>query len=245
MRDGVAHGYFEPRLHGREGFRGSLCSCASERSVNVSSRLVFLLLLAACLTPSESNAQQLAIGTRAGFNIAGADAKGSLFDPDVGMRAGFHGGFLVSVDVTSHVALHTEILFTRKGFGKGDGEVALKVDYVEFPVLLVIKLPGTVSPHLNLGPYLGLEASCTASTATVDDTPCSEISTGPATRGADSGFVVGGGVTFDVGFASLLLDAYYNIGLTDVSEITTGVESIKTRTLYLSAGLTRILGRGN
>ncbi len=216
-----------------------------ERSVNFSSRFGFLLLLAACLTTSESSAQQLAIGTRAGFNIAAADAKGSLFDSDVGMRAGFHGGLLVSVDVTSHVALRTEILFTRKGFGNGDGEVALKVDYVEFPVLVVIRLPGTVSPHLNLGAYLGLEASCTASTAIVDDTACSELSTGPATRGADSGFVVGGGVSFDVGFASLLLDAYYNVGVTDISEITADVESIKTRTLYLSAGLARTLGPGN
>lgn len=213
--------------------------------MNFSSRLGFLLLLAGYLSTSESNAQQLAVGTRAGFNIAGADAKGSLFDPDIGMRAGFHGGLLVSVDVTSHLAVQTEILFTRKGFGKGDGEVALKVDYIEFPVLAVIKLPGTVSPHLNLGAYLGLEASCTASTATVDDTACSEIATGPATRGADSGFVVGGGVTFDIGFASLLLDAFYHVGLTDVSEISAGVESIRMRTFSLSAGLTRTLGPGN
>ncbi len=57
--------------------------------------------------------------------------------------------------------------------------------------------------------------------------------------------MVGGGVSFEVGFASLLLDAWYNVGLTNISEIAAGVESIKTRTLYLSAGLTRTLGPGN
>lgn len=209
-----------------------------------SSRLIPWLLLAACLITSESSAQEVAIGTRAGFNLASADAQGSLFDPDVGARAGFHGGVLVSVDITTHVALQTEILFTRKGFGEGDGDVALKVDYFEFPVLAVIRIAGRVSPHLNLGTFLGLEASCTASTATVDETACSDIGTGPATRGADSGIVFGGGVTLDVGFASLLLDAIYTLGLTDVSERTGGVDSIKTRTLYLSAGLTHTLGPG-
>ncbi len=213
--------------------------------MNLSSGLGLLPLLAACLIASESNAQQLAIGTRAGFNLANADAKGSLFDPDVGVRAGFHAGILLSVDIASNLALQTEILFTRKGFGEGDGNVALKVDYVELPVLAVIKIPGTVSPHLTVGAFLGLEASCTASTAIVGNTACSEIATGPATRGADSGLVFGGGVELDIGFASLLLDALYSYGLTDVSETSSGVESIKTRTLYLSVGLARVLGPGS
>ncbi len=65
------------------------------------------------------------------------------------------------------------------------------------------------------------------------------------THGSDSGIVFGGGVELDIGFASLLLDALYFFGLTDVSESTDDVDSIKTRTLYLSAGLTRILGPGN
>lgn len=209
-----------------------------------SSRLTPWLLLAACLTPSEASAQHLAIGTRAGFNLASADAQGSLFDSDIGVRTGFHGGVFVSVDITSHVALQTNMLFARKGFGAGDGDVALEVDYFELPVLAVIKIPGGVSPHLNLGTFLGLEISCTASTATVDDDACGDIATGPATRGADSGIVFGAGVTLDVGFASLLLDTFYMLGLTDISEPTGDVESIKTRTLYLSAGLAHTLGPG-
>ncbi len=202
------------------------------------------LLLAAFFATAESAAQNVAVGTRAGFNLATADVQGSLFDQDVGSRVGFHAGLLGSVDITSNVAVQTEILFTRKGFGTGDGAVELQVDYFEIPVLAVLRIPGRLSPHLNLGVYLGLEASCKASTTTVEDANCSDIANGPATQGADSGVLLGTGIALDVGFGSLLIDILYNHGLTDFSEATGNVDSMKTRTLYLSAGLTRALGGG-
>ncbi len=207
-------------------------------------RIWLPLLFAALIVTSEGAAQGVAVGTRAGLNLATADVEGSLFDQDVGSRIGFHAGLLGSVDITSNLAVQTEFLFTRKGFGSGDGDVELQVDYFEIPVLAVLKIPGRLSPHLNLGVFLGLETSCTASTVTVEDANCSDIATGPSTQGADSGVVLGGGVSLDIGFGSLLIDILYNYGLTDFSEATGGVDSIKTRSLYLSAGLTRPLGSG-
>ncbi len=208
-------------------------------------RLLLPLLAFVFFVTGESSAQDLHIGTRGGLNFATADAEGTLFADDVGTRTAFHAGILAFVDISRYLAVQTELLYTRRGFGAGDGDIELAVDYFEFPVLAVIKIPGNLSPHFGLGFVLGLESNCSVASAGFESVDCADAVSGPRTRGADSGLVFGGGLTLDIGFGSLLFDILYNLGVSDVSEPTDGVDSIKTRTLYLSLGLTRRIGAGN
>jgi hypothetical protein len=204
--------------------------------------LVATLLLAA----QPVYAQALSFGVRGGLNYATADVKGEDFPHAVGYRTGFHLGILGNVDIAKNFALQTNLLYSQKGFTEGDGDVALKVDYLEIPVLAVIKFPAKISPHIYLGVVLGLETGCKVSSGDIKDIGCDEATEQnletPRTKGADSGLMFGGGVTFDFGSGGILLDAIYNYGLTDVSEPGGGIDDLKTRTFYLSAGYALPLG---
>lgn len=209
-------------------------------------RRLTLVMTALLVAAGPVRAQQLSYGTRGGLNLGTAKTKGSGFGGDVGYRTGLHAGILAAVDISKHFALQTEFMYSQKGFGTGDGSFDLSVNYFEIPVLAVLKIRGDISPHLYIGPVLGIEAGCRVSSGSVKDVDCEAPITQtlgtPRTRGADSGLMFGGGVTLDIGFGALLLDAIYNYGATDISESTDQIESIQTRTLYFSIGLLRPIG---
>ena len=146
------------------------------------------------------------------------------------------------MDIAKNFALQTEFMYSQKGFGKGDGDVALKVNYLEIPVLAVVKLGLPLSPRVFSGPVLGLEMSCQV-TFEGEKEACEDARQGaPRTKGADSGIIVGAGLGFDFGPGTLTADAWYNHGLTDISERSDEVDSIRTRTWYVSAAYIMTLG---
>jgi len=200
-------------------------------------RLTLLLTAALLVVAADTaDAQKLHIGGRGGATIGTADTQGSLFAEDVGTRTAYHFGILGQVDISSWFALQTEIWYTNKGFSEGNGDVALDINYFEIPVLAVVKLSTTLSPHLYAGPVLSIESKCKVTFEGETET-CEEAREGaPRTKGADSGLMFGGGIAFQFGPGSLLLDAMYYHGLTDISENSDEIDSIKTRTFYLSAG---------
>ncbi len=189
------------------------------------------------LTSNTAQAQQWSFGTRGGMNIAMSDTEGAVFTEQTGTLTGYHAGIFGTVDISRFFAVQTEVLYSRKGFAVGDGQVALKLTYFELPIIMVLKLPARLSPHAYLGIVLGLESGCSVTTSAIEDVNCEEAQEdAPRSRGADSGVLFGGGVQLDAGPGALLLDVMYNLGLTDIAETSEDVESIKTRTWYLSAG---------
>ncbi len=189
-----------------------------------------------------AQAQQLHFGVRGGLNVAGAETEGALFTEDTGTRSGYHFGVLGMVDISSWFSLQTEVWYSQKGFAKGNGDIALDLTYFEIPVLAVVKLPIPLRPRIYAGPVLGLESGCTVISGE-EKTDCEEVGVGlPRTKGADSGLIFGGGITLDFGPGLLLGDVMYNHGLTDISEPSDVVDSIKTRTWYFSAGYAFALG---
>lgn len=194
------------------------------------------------LAARPADAQRIAIGVRGGLNRATADAKGSLFEGDPGSTTQWHAGAVATVEISRFLALQTQFLLSRKGFAEGTGNVGVDVGYVEIPVLAMIQIPGRVSPHLYAGPVLALENSCTVTTASGGEEQCGQALEGPATKGADSGIVLGGGVKLDAGPGYFLFDVLYNYGLTNVAEFREDVDSIKLRTIYVSVGYLFRLG---
>lgn len=211
-------------------------------------RLGLPLAAALALAAQPAHAQALSFGLRGGLNSATADLKGEN-DFDVGTRTGFHAGVVGYVDIAKNFAVQTEMMYSQKGFAAGGSDIAVKVNYFEIPVYAVIKLPTKVSPHVYLGFVLGLETGCKASAGDIKDLDCdtaTEQNLGtPRTKGADSGVMLGGGVTFKFGPGDMLVDAIYNHGLTNVAETGGEFSKLKSRTFYLSAAyLFPIGGRG-
>lgn len=201
-------------------------------------RLGLLLAPTIFLAAQPVHAQALSFGVRGGLNNATASIEAET-DFDVDARTGFHAGIVGYVDIAKNFALQTEMMYSQKGFAKGSSEIGLKVDYIEIPVYAVIKLPTKISPHLYAGFVLGLETSCKASAGDFTDVDCDEAfeqnNETPRTKGADSGVMLGGGVTFDLGPGDMLLDVIYNYGLTNIAEFGGAITELKTRTFYLSA----------
>jgi hypothetical protein len=202
-----------------------------------------LLAVLIAVAVESAHAQEFFVGARGGVNLATSDFDSDIFSEGVGTLTTYHFGLLASVGISRYFGMQTEVWYSRKGFAEGTGDVSLKVNYLEMPLLLVIKLPTRLSPHLYVGPVIALESTCKVTTLNEGAVDCEETEEGPRTRGADSGVMFGGGVTLPLGPGSLLLDAFSNMGLTNLSETTGYVESVRTRTTYLSAGFLIPFGR--
>ena len=203
-----------------------------------------LFLAAALLVAGTDSAsgQMVKAGVQGGLNIATADVKGDLFTEDVGTRTGIHLGLTAWVDLTTNFAVRVDAMYSQKGFGAGDGDLSLSVNYIEIPLYFVLQIPATVKPYLLFGVVLGLENGCSVSTATESNVPCAEVIDGPQTKGADSGLVFGLGAETKFGPGFIFADAIFNYGLTDISEPSLDLRSITTRTFYLSLGYTFNVG---
>ena len=69
---------------------------------------------------------------------------------------------------------------------------------------------------------------------------CDDPIDAPRTKGADFGILFGAGVETSLGRVSLIADALFNYGLTDISELSPvlgSIDSIKSRAFYLSVGV--------
>jgi len=202
-----------------------------------------VLLVAALLVLAADSAlaQKLTWGVRGGLNLATSNVQGEAFDQDVGTRNGFHAGILGEVEISKNFGIQTNVLYTQKGFGAGSGDIALSADYIMIPIIFVLKLPGTISPHLYAGAELSLESSCKASAGSLSNVSCDDVraetSDFPRTKGADSGLLFGIGVDWDIGFGILIIDAMYDYGLTNIAEVSESIDHIKTRTIMLSLGM--------
>ena len=120
-------------------------------------RYSLLLLAVGLALPA---AAQTTFGVRAGLNVA--DVSNTFedvddFGVDAQPRLGFVGGVFAEVPLSPSFAVRPEVLYSQKGaraeFNDSDGDLTLKIDYLEIPVLARFGVP--VSPTLGLGLLVG------------------------------------------------------------------------------------------
>ena len=188
-------------------------------------------------------AQELAVGFRGGLAITSADFEGSLLE-STSSRTGWSGGLVLSALITRTVELQTGGWISKKGFNGVDssgGTTEVDQTYFEIPMLIGVRIPGKISPHLLAGPVLGLELSCNLTAPNfANGVNCDDPIDAPRTKGADFGILFGAGVEASLGRVSLIADALFNYGLTDISELSPvlgSIDSIKSRAFYLSVGV--------
>ncbi|MEX1062525.1 MAG: porin family protein [Balneolaceae bacterium] len=152
----------------------------------------------------------LGIGVKGGVNIA--DFTGADFDTDTRT-----GGMLgISVDLTAPafpVGFETGLYYTQKGTEVNGSSIDL--DYLELPVLAKIHfgLPGPVNPHIIAGPYAGFNVNAESETTVSGTEDISDF-----VRSTDFGLLFGIGSDFNIGVATLNLQARYGMGLTNAFE---------------------------
>jgi hypothetical protein len=131
------------------------------------------------------------LGVEGGFNLA--NLNGPNVNDIFASRLGFVGGAFLNLPLGKGLALQGEVLYSQKG-GKINGS-PYQLDYVEFPILLDVKVLGPIG--VLMGP---------AFNTTVADQGLASVSR------TDVGLVLG----VQVFLSKFLVSGRYEIGLTDV-----------------------------
>lgn len=185
----------------------------------------FILLATALFTflclqqPTISNAQDI-IGTPARFGIKGGLNYSNLDVQDASNSrwlVGFNLGLFAKLPLSSFVAIQPELYYTTKGSNVTynnlfvDGTARFNLNYLEFPLLLVLNPISVLNIHF--GPYVSylLNGIVTNESNVNLFNFENNINLDDYNR-IDAGFVVGAGI--DLG--ALNVGLRYNFGLTKV-----------------------------
>jgi hypothetical protein len=197
-----------------------------------------LVLSVAASSAALAQKSEVHFGVLAGGVFAKVGGK-DVESVDIKTRVGLAAGGFVTIGVSKNFAIEPEALFVQKGAKEEEtGEtLSLKVSYVEVPVLLKLRFPGsgTVVPHVYAGPYVAFKAGCnlkgTAGSITISG-KCEDEDV--HIKSTDFGATFGGGV--DVGRA--IIDVRYDLGFSKIGDDTSGDNDIKNRAFYLLVGWT-------
>lgn len=180
-------------------------------------------------------------GVLAGVDLAtlgGSDVSGA------GSRTGLTAGVFATFHVAKGFGIEPELLFSQKGAHEtfDGGDVTLKLDYVEIPVLarFDVSTGGMVRPFFLAGPTASFQVSCNAEESDGSSSmsaSCDDInneSGGFSKKSFDVGATAGAGVTFPAGAMKLSVGVRYTHGLIDAFENA----DAKNRVWSFVAGLT-------
>lgn len=200
-----------------------------------------LFVAAQGMAQSRSPMEALEIGAVGGLNsftLAGSA------DSGVSSRTTFYAGVALAVPLGPHTFIEPELVYAGKGANYktsdmfGAINVALRLSYLEAPVLLGLKFGGPVQPRLYAGPDIEVNINCEITAVYVgqpfvpNTVTCADA--GLVMKKIDFGVTGGGGLTFAYGRGTISLEARYTLGLTTISTIRT----ITNRGYSLGVGYT-------
>lgn len=200
-------------------------------------RGIILLALGTLLASSASAQRTTRLGPIGGLNLATVSGEGV----DVDSRTGLALGGFVSFDLSPTFGIETGLLYSQRGFelSQSGFSAEIKLDYLELPVLAVVRFPGSsnVRPFLGAGAAIGFKAGCgfkvSGGPITVSG-GCDDVEDelDSALKSTDFGALGQAGV--DIGDFRVLVR--YNLGLSSIVDTPVGDPAIKNRTLSLLVG---------
>jgi opacity protein-like surface antigen len=163
-------------------------------------------------------------------------------------RTGFVGGLGVLFGLSERVSIGTGGYYSQQGAKfteSGSPDITLKLDYIQVPLTLGIAFPtgGTVTPSIFAGPMIGFKASCkfTDGTETVD---CDHPDVDTFVKSTDFGLLFGGGIGIQAGTGQIILNGWYNLGLTKIDDHPTDQSDAKNSFFGFGVGYAFPLGGG-
>jgi Outer membrane protein beta-barrel domain len=202
-----------------------------------------LCAIALCVLAGSAAAREMYAGVKGGVNIA--SLSGDTAD-NLDSKNGFIGGAFYGVNFSDGFGGRLEALYVMGGAegefvvpGEDHGhESTVTLDYVQFPLLFVVNVPASEKVVFNfaLGPTFSFNT-----TAEVEDHEHGEtVDISGSVNGFEFGGLIGGGVAYKLSSMSLLLDARYSMGATNV--VDAEPSDVKNRGIGVMAGLSFPLG---
>jgi opacity protein-like surface antigen len=149
-----------------------------------------------------------------------------------GTRTGFTLGAFGEVSFSENIAIQIEGMYTQKG-GEGTNDstgvtVPIKIDYIEFPVLFVFKIPVNDKWSINglAGPYIAFTTSAKAG----------DVDIKSSIKSTDFGSYIGLGAEVEVADGkSIEFDGRWGFGWTSMDDSGNSY-TIRNSTIVISAG---------
>ncbi|MEA5062143.1 MAG: porin family protein [Proteiniphilum sp.] len=199
-------------------------------------KMTFSLIVAMLVAVTSVSAQQLYLGVKGGINLS--NFSGDLDDADA--KVGFNVGLAADYEFMFNHAIQTGLFFTTKGakyegdLGDVSGKLTMNPMYLQLPVHYAYKLdvaPGTrlvfhAGPYMAVGVGGKVKVKASGSSAEVSDDFFQD--------GAFKRFDAGLGLGVGAEFGPLLLDLGWDMGLTNISDIS-GADA-KNQNAYLTVG---------
>ncbi len=111
-------------------------------------------MFAAVLVLPQTAAADVRFGIKGGANIANVNGNFTDELADWKSTVGFCAGIFLELNLGRVLTIQPEALYTVKGADSGTGK--LKFDYIEFPILLKVRIPiSSVHPFVFAGPAFG------------------------------------------------------------------------------------------
>lgn len=195
-----------------------------------------LIVLLVSVIYTNANAQKMAIGIEGGINIANVSVNPTTTTDS---RTGLIVGTLLDVNFTNQITLTPGIRFSMKGFSNTVNTVTntIKLNYLDFPVLLKIKFPLTeIKPYLAAGPVLGINLSANLDQTNGTQSASSDISS--STESIDFALLFAGGMDFKVGLnTALFFQVGYQLGLSNINKTANSTTTIKNNAFQITGGV--------
>ncbi len=174
------------------------------------------------LIGTDAFAGRTSFGAKTGMILSNITQTPVEWENDKSFKAGFTGGVFLNYALNDRFSLQPEILYTMKGVKANlyDGwilvDVTASFDYIELPLLAVYSFGGggKFEPFLYGGPAVAftlsseLELSASIFSASTDFSSL--------THTTDFCLFGGGGFNYSIGGRTFLVDARFQMGLTNV-----------------------------
>lgn len=207
-------------------FRGFRCiACAA-------------MMAALMFMPARAAAQTATFGIEGGVAVSNVDFSADMFSVSFDNRLGGVGGFFIAADFNRSVGLQVDVLYLQGGTKSSDelfagfGELEVRVDYLEVPVLVRgnFHASDTVTIRLLGGPAFGFKVNDTQTFAGEDLSGEDALTL----KSYDIGLAFGGAVQF----GKFFVDGRYMFGLVNIDDDPEDEDlvEIKTRAFTFMVG---------
>ena len=162
---------------------------------------------------------QIALGIRGGYNSSSVTLKfDDVKQEGLKSRSGFHAGADVSFMVSPMIGIELGGLYSQKGFKEDvtDG-ATLKLDYIDVPLVVAVTVPtnSQIMPRIFAGGVGSFEMSCKISDASTS-VDCTDDDF--TRKKSYFSAIFGAGVAVAAGPGSFLVQADYQLGLTNIAD---------------------------
>lgn len=189
-------------------------------------RIAGALAVAVCaLVGSTSAVSAQTIGFKVGPTWSKAHEDNSTDNEGTSYLKKIGGGGFVRFGV-SGLSVQLEALALTKGekAEDTDGEVSIKIDYIEVPVLLRFGAGSlaSASPYVMVGPSFGFKTSCKGEVKSGSVSASGDCGTDVPVKSMDIGATGVVGLQFSAGPGALFVEGRYTHGLSNISDDSNG-----------------------